>query len=130
MADKGEHGERQELTPKERALRRIGKNLYRARAYLDLTQEAVAKAVGASTNAYRSYEDGRHPMPYEVLFRLPDVLRRPVPYFLGVEESCNLSDEERALVDVYRSIRSPEVREAVRRMVSVLVATDREPVQR
>lgn len=102
----------------------MGKRLYKERVRLDLTQAEVAKGLWVGAEAYRSYEDGRHPMPYAALMRLPLVLHRPVTYFMGIQEDLGLSDDERRLVDVYRSIHWPEVRQAIWQTVVAQVAVD------
>ncbi len=104
----------------------IGKRLTQARLYIGLTQGDVAERLGKGEQAYRSYEAGRHPMNVLTLLRLPDVLYRPVEFFLGLQPDEGLNDEERTLVDLWRTIKTPAVREAVERVLVAQVAVDQQ----
>lgn len=104
----------------------IGQRMRKARLCLDMTQAEVAAALHIGEERYSSYEQGRHPMPYDVLFRLSIVLRQPVGFFLGLQGDRGLSDEEQLVVNIYRSIQAPDVREAVRRILIAQAAVDQQ----
>lgn len=81
---------------------RIGKQLRRAREESGLTQEEVGTRLGIGRAGYANIENGRSLLQMDHLMKLPEILEKPVTYFLEVES--DLSVDEGELLQVYRSI--------------------------
>lgn len=114
------------ISKRKTVLVALGQRMRKARLALDMTQAEAAAALRIGEERYSSYEQGRHPMPYDVLLRLPDVLRQPVTFFLGLQQESGLSDEEQMIINVYRSIQAPDVRDAVRRVLIAQATVDQQ----
>ena len=94
----------------------MGKRLAKARESLELSQRDVADMLGITVEAYGSYERGWHAVPLETLVKLPDVLKTSIEYLLGLPDPAKLQDDERMLLEIYRSIRSESIKGFVRNM--------------
>ncbi len=104
----------------------IGRRLTRARKQAGLTQEQVAAALNISVPTYRHYEKGRHLFPSELLDRLPALLQMPVTFFLGMPDPANLDEDERRLLETYRSIQNEDIRAGILGYAQHQLKIDRE----
>ena len=95
----------------------VGKRLREARKALDMQQSEVARALGITMEAYGSYERGWHTSPTDTIGKVPAVLHRPLNFFLGLPDDLKLEEDERMLLETYRSIQSADIRSLVREMV-------------
>ncbi len=103
---------------------RVGKRLRTARLALDMEQSEIAGKLGVSMEAYGSYERGWHPIPVEVLAKLPAVTHRPVAYFLDQQIDCELTDDEWMLLHAYRSIQAEDIKQSARDSTLNLLRVD------
>lgn len=104
---------------------RVGTRLRQARERLGLTQGEAAKALKITEEAYGSYERGYSLVTTEVMQDLPRVLKRPLQYFFGQPDPGNLNPEERVLVELFRGIQSPDIRDVILTMVQQHAGIDR-----
>ena len=96
----------------------FGRRLRVARKALDLQQGEVADLLGISTEAYRSYENGWARMPIDLAAKLPGIFHRSLLYFFGMEDAAAaLTEEEAAILQGYRAIRSPDARRIVQKII-------------
>lgn|GEM_PF-1918091 len=102
----------------------IGNRIKAARRSAGLTQEEVAVPLKIGRAAYSNIENGHSLATIDHLLRLPQVLQKPVTYFLGVETE-NLTAEEMEWLELYR-ITPDEVKGLVRTFVRVAVQEARE----
>ena len=104
----------------------MANNLKAARErYSKLTQEEVADKMGISLSAYQKYEQGQRALRGDTLVQLAGILEVSVDTILGTEFSAMrnddgfLTDDERDLVDGYRSLNDADKR-IVHRIISAL----------
>jgi transcriptional regulator with XRE-family HTH domain len=104
----------------------IGNKIKAARLAAELTQEEVAVPLGIGRAAYSNIENGHSLVTVDHLLKLPQILYKPVTYFLGIETD-NLSAEEAEWLELYR-ILPEDARALVVTFVKVAVqqATERE----
>jgi len=88
-----------------------------------LTQEALATAAGLSANRISKWKDGQGEPTARQIYRIAKVCGVPVDYLLDDEMDApiiasGLSDDERTLLTVYRSLRGPDltIEDAIRRI--------------
>jgi len=97
--------------------KRVGRRMRIAREAMGLQQGDVASAMRAKEDTYGSWERGYRLITTD---RIPDlcrVLRRPPQYFLGLPDSQELGDDERFLLELFRSIAHPAVKTQATRIV-------------
>lgn len=70
--------------------RRLCERLRRAREYLNLSQDEVARYLGIHRTALTNIENGQRRVDAIELKRLADLYRQPVSYFTGEEEATTL----------------------------------------
>lgn len=92
------------LTSKE-----IGEKLREFRKRRGLTQEALAEKTGVTFQQIQQYENGRTRLNTDKLQAIAKALEVPVAAFFGEVEGP-LSEEEKNLVNGFRSLSSPEIR--------------------
>ena len=90
----------------------IANRLKAAREHAGLNKVEIASLLGLSKQGYNPYEQGRRVFTIEQLVHFSMVLRRPVAYFLGIDEGLDAEAEE--LLYHYRRIQDPILREAAR----------------
>lgn len=81
----------------------LAARLKSARDDMRLSQAEVAECLGLNQSAYAHIETGRNALKIEHLVKLPQILYKPVSYFLGLP-SNDLSDDEAELLHLYRSL--------------------------
>lgn len=96
----------------------ISRRVREARKSAGLSQEEVGEHLGLTRGGYGHYERGRQPFTVEQLFRLSRILGEPVEYFLGLD--TELTSDEKKLLDYYRRIDPPELREVALESVRLL----------
>ena len=79
----------------------IGNRIKTVRLSADLTQEEVAAPLGIGRAAYSNIENGHSLITVDHLLKLPEILHKPVSYFLGIDTE-NLSAEEAEWLELYR----------------------------
>jgi transcriptional regulator with XRE-family HTH domain len=79
----------------------IGNKIKAARLAAELTQEEVAVPLGIGRAAYSNIENGHSLVTVDHLIKLPQILHKPVTYFLGIDTG-NLSAEEAEWLELYR----------------------------
>ena len=78
--------------------KRLGHNVMIARRDMEMTQQALADAVGVSRAYVTNIERGRgENVGIDVVFGLADALGVPVPYLLGLQESAVPAGDEAVL---------------------------------
>ena len=80
---------------------KIGKTIKATRLAADLTQEEVAAPLGIGRAAYSNIENGHSLITVDHLLKLPQILHKPVTYFLGIDTE-NLTPEEAEWLELYR----------------------------
>ena len=96
----------------------FGRRLRAARKAIGLRQREVADLLGVSEGAYRAYENAWARMTVDLVVKLPQTLHRPLLYFFGMaKRDLDLTEEEWAILQGYRAIRSPEVKNLVREII-------------
>jgi len=105
----------------------IGSKIKVARLAAELTQEEVAAPLGIGRAAYSNIENGHSLVTVDHLLKLPQILHKPVTYFLGIETE-NLSAEEAEWLELYR-ILPDDARALVVAFVKVAVQQAREREQ-
>ena len=105
----------------------IGNKIKAARLAAELTQEEVAAPLGIGRAAYSNIENGHSLVTVDHLLKLPQILHKPVTYFLGIETD-NLSAEEAEWLELYR-ILPEDARALVVSFVKVAVQQAREREQ-
>ena len=105
----------------------IGNKIKAARLTADLTQEEVAAPLGIGRAAYSNIENGHSLVTVDHLLKLPQILHKPVTYFLGIDTD-NLSAEEAEWLELYR-ILPEDARALVVSFVKVAVQQAREREQ-
>lgn len=81
----------------------VGSRLRIAREQLGLTQDEVAMSLGLKKNSYSQLETGKNTLSVDHLVKLPEILNRPVNYFLGAGVD-DLTEDELELVELYRML--------------------------
>lgn len=97
----------------------MGRRMRHARIRLEMEQQAVADALGITLEAYGSYERGWHPVPSELLAPLACVLHLTVNDLLGLPDEAGLTHEERQVIELYRDIKSPDIRKVIIELIQV-----------
>ena len=105
----------------------IGNKIKAARLAAELTQEEVAAPLGIGRAAYSNIENGHSLVTVDHLLKLPQILHKPVTYFLGIDTD-NLSAEEAEWLELYR-ILPEDARALVVSFVKVAVQQAREREQ-
>lgn len=98
----------------------VGKRLYQLRMSEGLTQERMAVLLTGSRKryeSYRSWEDGRHPVPLRILRKAAEAFKRPIGWFYGADDS-GLSEDELGLVAMFRRVPAGD-RTKVKQVLSV-----------
>jgi len=99
------------LTSKE-----LGAKLREFRKGKGLTQEQLAERTGVSFQQIQLYESGRTRMNTDKLQALALAMSIPVAAFFG--EVAPLSSDEKRLLNAFRSISTPEVRQFILRCLA------------
>lgn len=82
----------------------IGNRIRSARISLNLTQAELAEYLGGMTQAaIQKMESGKQNMTLENIFKLSWILKRSIPYLLGVD-TPGQSDDETELLELFRSL--------------------------
>jgi transcriptional regulator with XRE-family HTH domain len=108
----------------------IGRRLKLARRRAGLDQSEVIaevnRVLGASlgVGTYGHYEAGWTVIPTRMLIVVSKILGMPVPWFLGLPDPAALDDDERHLLEVFRSIESPDIRALLLRVAEAQARTD------
>jgi DNA-binding XRE family transcriptional regulator len=89
----------------------VGTRLKQARETLRISQVEAAERIGVTNEAYGAWERGVRLMPTNYLPELERALKHPPLWFLGMGNWQGLSDEELVLVGLFRSIRTPAIRQ-------------------
>ena len=71
----------------------ICKRIRELRIKRGLTQVKLASILGVSKSVIRSYENGVHLPPYDILVRLSNIFGVSCDYLIGVSESNYISTE-------------------------------------
>jgi transcriptional regulator with XRE-family HTH domain len=75
------------MNPDERPyFQSLGQRIAKARSAADLTQQALADALGISQPQLASYEVGRRRVPVSMLPRLAKLLRTPIETLIGDDD--------------------------------------------
>ena len=75
------------MNPDERPyFQALGQRIAKARAAADLTQQALADALGISQPQLASYEVGRRRVPVSILPRLARLVRLPIETLIGADD--------------------------------------------
>lgn len=90
----------------------------------ELTQAEVAEVARVTEAAYRSYERGRHRIPYEVVEPLARFYGVTVTFLLALEEEPPLSDKAR-LVANYTNQMSDRAQNLMVQQAADLLRSDR-----
>lgn len=97
----------------------VGRRLAKLRVSEGLTQERMAEILTGSARryeAYRSWEDGRHPVPLKIMRKAAEIFKRPIGWFYGSD--FELSEDEMGLVSMFRRMPAGE-RSKVKAVLSV-----------
>jgi transcriptional regulator with XRE-family HTH domain len=105
----------------------IGNRIKAARLSANLTQEEVAAPLGIGRAAYSNIENGHSMVTVDHLLKLPQILHKPVTYFLGIN-STHLTAEEGEWLELFRALPA-EVKELVVGFVKVAVQQAKERKQ-
>lgn len=81
----------------------IGARLKSAREEADLNQADVAEALGIQRNSYTQIETGRNLIQIKHLLKLPEILGKPLSYFVDAPTG-NLQPDEEELLSLYRAL--------------------------
>ncbi|MEW6675372.1 MAG: helix-turn-helix transcriptional regulator [Nitrospirota bacterium] len=109
----------------------IGNLIRRARKTSNMSQMELAEKVGVSYQQIQKYEKGLSEITISRLSQIADALGIPVNSFFAdekmmVSESAvdygRLSDEEETLIQLYRKIRSKEIRDILPMILRKIVA--------
>lgn len=79
----------------------VPKKIRQARQAAGLTQGELADALGVTRALVTSIENNRSTLTLKHLEMLPDILSRPIEYFLGLD--TGLTDDEAELLAWYRA---------------------------
>ena len=85
--------------------KKIGAKIRSAREDVGLTQTDVADLLGIQQTALAAIENGRNALRIEHLMKLPEILGKPVSYFL--EFDTDFTDNEIELVLLFRKLDLP-----------------------
>lgn len=80
----------------------VPKKIKQARQAAGLTQGELADALGVTRALVTSIENSRSTLTLKHLEMLPDILNRPIEYFLGLD--TGLTDDEAELLAWYRAM--------------------------
>jgi transcriptional regulator with XRE-family HTH domain len=89
----------------------VGRKLKQAREALKLSQAEAAERIGVTQEAYGAWERGVRLMPTNYLPELQRALNQPPLWFLDLGDWEGLTDEELLLVQTFRGIRTPAIRQ-------------------
>ena len=121
----------------------VGHRLRQRRAFVGLSQEKLAEALGLTFQQIQKYEHGRNRISASRLYQLSQILKVPISYFfeklgesgnkkipeysLADNEQQEFLDEDRLhnketmeLLKVYYSIKDPEIRKDVMHIISTM----------
>jgi transcriptional regulator with XRE-family HTH domain len=98
------------LTPREKEICRRVRDR-RGKATPPLSQEDVAEALGLTKSGYGHYERCKQRFTVEQLFQLSQLFHVPVEELLGLPLPGEMSEDERQLLDDFRRMQSPTLRE-------------------
>jgi len=87
---------------------RVRQRVISARKKARLTHKEVGEALGLTESGYGHYERGRQSFSLEMLFRLSDLLQKPVTWFLGIK--TDLAEDEEELLHAYRQISDDRIK--------------------
>lgn len=95
------------LTSKE-----IGAKIREFRKRKGLTQEQLAEKTGVTFQQIQQYENGKTRLNTDKLQVIANAISVPAAAFFG-DVGSSLSTEEQKLIDGFRALSSPEVREFI-----------------
>ncbi len=113
--------------------RLIGQVIKRYRTMAGLSQMRLGEMIGVSYQQIQKYESGRSTMSLERLIEIADALKIPVTKFLPprVEQVSEeeipyseLSEEEKRLIELFRQIKSREMRKALFKILENIVGRE------
>jgi transcriptional regulator with XRE-family HTH domain len=104
--------------PDEAIQREVTRRVAEARQAQGLTKSEFAARLGLSRQAYNGYEKGETVFSVAQLFRVGEILNRPVTYFLGLDSG--LTPEEEQLLAIYRKGRGRGMGDAILRVSRAL----------
>lgn len=108
--------------------------LQKLREQKKMSQVDVASVLGVTRQAYSRYERGERELNYELLARLADYFDVSIDYLIGhssfyypdsVKHYQEYSDEERQLVEDYRTL-TPPLRQMLQDTIQTWKSTERE----
>jgi transcriptional regulator with XRE-family HTH domain len=97
-------------------LKLIGNRIREARKDSGLTQLEIGKHLDLTQGMINKIETGQNAITLANLFKLAEVLNRPLAYFLGIDVG-DLTAEEGELVGIYRSIPEGPFRQYGKKML-------------
>ncbi|MBR4079135.1 MAG: helix-turn-helix transcriptional regulator [Christensenellaceae bacterium] len=101
----------------------IGKNIRKQRELLGLTQKQLAEQLGISSARLSNWESGINRPDVDMLAKLCGILNISANKLLALDSSSdNLSEEAIAVAHAFDNA-SPEIRAAIRALVSVSSAS-------
>ena len=114
----GEVGGGMASEPDEAIQREVTRRVAEARQAEGLTKTEFAARLGLSKQAYNGYEKGETVFSVVQLFRVSEILNRPVTYFLGLDSG--LTSDEEQLLAIYRKGRRRGMGDAILRVSRAL----------
>ncbi len=97
---------------------KIGHKICEIRKLNKMTQIVFARKVHLTQQTLSRYENGKTPIPNEVIENIANEFNVPVNYFLGITIDGMTEDENR-LINYYREIH-PRVRESVFKIIKLM----------
>jgi transcriptional regulator with XRE-family HTH domain len=110
----------------------VGLRVRAARLSQDMSQEALADALGITFQQVQKYEKGVNRVAVSRLVQVADVLGKPVTWFTPTSDEPNADETEaleqmargdiRALLNTFARIDDPEIRKRVVALVRAIAA--------
>ncbi|MFC1976116.1 helix-turn-helix domain-containing protein [Chloroflexota bacterium] len=104
----------------------IADRLKFAREEKGLTQNDVAEILGVERASYAHVETGRNMLTIPNLFKLQEILDKPVTYFLDIGIG-DLTADETELLELYRAIPPGDLKENVMNILRTTAQQARKP---
>lgn len=86
----------------------VGHRLKQAREDAGLTQQELCEILDISRTSITQYENGKYAIPLEILLKFPNILNRPIAYFLGLDFKtlADLSPETQEIIRLLEPLES------------------------
>ncbi len=93
----------------------IGRRIKKIRKHKGLSQEKLAELISVSFQQVQKYESGINRLNTDKLQAIAHSLAVPVASFFEDQpiEALPLSDQERTLIESFRAIKDPKVKECI-----------------